>query len=630
MESSRPAMTVFATLWLTLWMATTHTASADPGARPADALLRLVPPDAAVVVTVEGLRDQARTFGESRLAAGLRRLPAVQAWLDSEKCRQFEHARAMIETTLGANLTELRDELLGDAVVLALRLPSDAAQEPRGLVLIQARNRALLQRVIRIINLTQQQSGELSKVVEHQRAGTTYHVREFAAAAGRPPEWYVDYPDGTLALSNSETLIHAVIDRKGQPSTVPDRSRKQTAGDTTAKVDASLCDLPKFKSVEHRLPERALVRLFVDPRRVERLITAAPRPSNAADDRLKGMLERYLGAVDYAGAALVWSDRTLVLHAVEMLDRSKLDPWIVRLCHDARPINPAFRRVPPTALAVAAGHVDALALWDALALIVPDEDQPRLTNIETVLTGLFLGQDLRSRVLPKLGPGILGYLDSPSEAVQGPQLPGAAARRTWPFPPVLVVSLGDADHVQAPGSVTVAAAVDNALRTVLALTALDEKRAQGRSRIVTRTVAGAAVTTLDTPLPFTYAIDRAGDRLVLSTSADSVVRYLEGSSSAEAGKRFEHFQTVAFPKAETFLCVDLDALHGLGERHRDILAQTIAASRNRPVADVKGDLDHVLPLAGLFQAAFVSSRIEPDATAVYHSAGLILHDQTAK
>ena len=57
---------------------------------PADALLRLVPPDAAVVVTVEGLRDQASAFLKSRLAADLRRLPAVRAWFASEKYRQFE------------------------------------------------------------------------------------------------------------------------------------------------------------------------------------------------------------------------------------------------------------------------------------------------------------------------------------------------------------------------------------------------------------------------------------------------------------------------------------------------------------------------------------------------------------
>ena len=616
----KPTSTLWAALWLSLWVATGQTVADEPGARPADALLRVVPPDVAVVVTVEGLRDQALAFSKTRLAADLRRLPAVRAWLDSEKHKRFEQSRAMIETILGANLTELRDEILGDAVVLALRLPSEPAKEARGLVLVQARNEALLQRVIRIINLTQQESGELSKVVEHKRAGTTYHAREFPAAAGRPPEWYVAYPDGTFALSNSETLIQAVIDRKGRPSTSSESS----------PTDAGLGDQPNFKSVQQRLPERALVRLFVDPRQVERLIADAPRPSKPTDARLKAMIERYLAAVDYAGAAFLWNDRTLVLHAVETLEPSKLDPWILRLSRDGRTFNPALRRVPPTALAVASVHVDALALRDALDLIVPDEDQPRLINMETVLTGLFLGQDLRSKILPRLGPGVFGYLDSPSETVVEPLRPGQSARRAWPISPVLVLSLGDAEKAQEPARVTTAAAVDNALGTMLALTALDEKRAQGRSRLIGTVVAGASVTTLDTPSPFAYSVDRAGDRLVVSNLVDSIARYLEGSSDSKTGQRFEQFQATAFPEAETFLCVDLDALHGLADRHRDILAQTIAARQNRPVADVKGDLDQVLTLARQFQAAFVSSRIDADTAAVHHSAGLILHDEAAK
>ncbi len=373
-----------------------------------------------------------------------------------------------------------------------------------------------------------------------------------------------------------------------------------------------------------------MVRLFVDPRQVERLIAAAPRPSKPTDVRLKAMIERYLAAVNYAGAAFVWNDRTLVLHAVETLDPSKLDPWILRLSRDGRTFNPTLRRVPPTALAVASVHVDAVALRDALDLIVPDEDQPKLINIETVLTGLFLGQDLRSKILPRLGPGVFGYLDSPSETVVEPLRPGQAARRAWPISPVLVLSLGDAQKAQEPARVTTAAAVDNALRTMLALTALDEKRAQGRSRIIGRMVAGSAVATLDTPIPFAYAVDRAGDRLVVSNLADSIARYLEGSSDSKTGQRFDQFRATAFPEAETFLCIDLDAVNGMADGHRDILVQTIAARQKRSVADVKKDLDQVLTLARLFQAAFVSSRIDPDATAVHQSAGLILHDEAAK
>ena len=67
-ESSRSALAV---VWLFFLVVITSAAGAEQLPRPADDLLRLVAPDAAVVVTVEGLRDQANAFLKSRLAADL-------------------------------------------------------------------------------------------------------------------------------------------------------------------------------------------------------------------------------------------------------------------------------------------------------------------------------------------------------------------------------------------------------------------------------------------------------------------------------------------------------------------------------------------------------------------------------
>ena len=51
--------------------------------------------------------------------------------------------------------------------------------------------------------------------------------------------------------------------------------------------------------------------------------------------------------------------------------------------------------------------------------------------------------------------------------------------------------------------------------------------------------------------------------------------------------------------------------------------------QERPEADVDGDLTQVLALARLFEAAFVTSRIDRQATAVQRRMGLILHDANA-
>ncbi len=286
--------------------------------RVAGGLLRLVPPDATVVATVEGLRDHVRAVTASRLASNFRRLPAARAWFQSDPYRQFERSCADIESGLGVKLSDLRDDLVGDAVVLVLRLDPDALPDPRlarGMLLLRARDPGLLERVIARVNASQRGSGELERVVDRTRAETTYHVREFPAVSGRQPEWYVSYPDGTFAFSNSEAMIQGIIDRKARLTAA------NTGTDRRDTDGPGLGDLPKFKAVQRQLPEPALARIFIDPRAIQRLLAAVPRPNTTSDVRIVAMLERYLAAVEYGGAALTWGADAIVVHAVEH-DRS--------------------------------------------------------------------------------------------------------------------------------------------------------------------------------------------------------------------------------------------------------------------------------------------------------------------
>ena len=223
--------------------------------------------------------------------------------------------------------------------MLALRLPPEApadSSQARGLVLFKARDPALLEQLILAVNAAQKESGELDQVADRQRAGIIYHIRKFPDAAARLPESYIAYPDGTFAFSNSESLIQAVIDRKSQP---PAAGTASVAA--ARKRESGVGDLPKFKEVQGHLPEKALARLFVDPRLIERLMAASPHPSKAADANILALIERYVAAVRYVGAALVWGDKTIVVHTVETLDPARLDPWLRRWAGDTARKQPS-------------------------------------------------------------------------------------------------------------------------------------------------------------------------------------------------------------------------------------------------------------------------------------------------
>ena len=394
--------------WLTVWRAIlglellvlATAARAGEPVSPARELQKLIPPDASVVLTVEDLRGQVRELLASRLAAELQKLPAVKAWFDSEKYEQLETARDQIEGVLQTKLTEIRDQIVGDAVVIALRLPLDSPFDPsraRGILALKAANPALLKRLIDLVNTTQQQNGELAAVVERKRGDISYFVREFPAGSEHLPEAYVTFADGTFAVSNFGSLIADFIDRK-----------TGNADDAT-QPPASLADLPRFQTLDHKLPAQPLARLYIDPRLAESLFKNSPKPRSPGE----ALIQRYVGALESAGAALVVSEKHLALHTAQVFEPGKFRELVGSGAVRPTATVPRIDRVPATTLGVGSVLVDLAALYRFFAQTVPEPEQQRLANAEIALKGVFLGQDPRTRILPGLGPRILVFVGCP-------------------------------------------------------------------------------------------------------------------------------------------------------------------------------------------------------------------------
>src|SRR5262249_40902538 len=155
---------------------------------------------------------------------------------------------------------------------------------------------------------------------------------------------------------NSQELIWEVVDRKAAgpgPLAVGSLEPVKPAGSPTGP---GLGESPGLLAVRRRLPERPLARLYVDPRAVERLLAQAHPSAKPDDVQFLAMLKRHLAAVEYAGAALVWTSDAIVVYAVETLDPSRTDGWLRRWAGDSRPYRKDLLRVPRTALALASAH----------------------------------------------------------------------------------------------------------------------------------------------------------------------------------------------------------------------------------------------------------------------------------
>jgi hypothetical protein len=524
-----------------------------------------------------------------------------------------------VEALLQVSLLDIRDKILGDAVVFALRLPADAPIDPsraQGVLVLKAADSALLKRLIEVVNTTQQQNGDIAAVEERKFGGDSYFVRKYPAGTERPAEAYASFADGTFALSNSATLIQGVIERKAaRPIGSPD-------------APASLAEVARFQSLDRQLPEPALARLFIDGRLTERLFKQASQQKPSGDDRRVAMIERWLEALQYAGATFSAKDGRVMLHAAHTFEPRKLEQLLGPAAANAPAVlvAPRLDHVPTTALALVSVQLDLASVYQTITRLVPEPDQPRLANFETALRGIFLGQDLGTRILPGLGPRVLALIDEPADW-------GAANHRSsnkWPFPTVLAVELGgdrdsgtSFDRSAAQGRPSLAAACENAFRTLLAVLALDDKRAGGKSSVVTREVGGLKISTLDPPISFAYTVDPEGHRLVLGTSASAVEQYILAGSDPQAARRFRQLQAGSFADAHSFVCLDLAAAEAMMRKHRNPLTKMIAERDRRPVEAVAGDLDQFLALAHLLDAAFFALRVDRPAATIHETLGVL-------
>src|SRR5262245_2402406 len=109
-------------------------------APPRDELLRLVSSDAGFCVVMQDLRGHLARLERSSFAARLSASRFGQVFRDTPEFRKLATLDEHLFADLNVSWTQLRDDILGDAVVLAYTPgPPGRPSEEQGLLLIHAR-----------------------------------------------------------------------------------------------------------------------------------------------------------------------------------------------------------------------------------------------------------------------------------------------------------------------------------------------------------------------------------------------------------------------------------------------------------------------------------------------------------
>ncbi len=377
-------------------------------AAPREELLRLVPDSVGFCLVVQDLRGHAAALRDSPFLEQLSQSPFAVKIRNSDDLKKLDAIESKMKEKLGFDWTRLRDDILGDALVLAYRPgPPGKPEQEQGVMLLRARNEKVLTDLIERINKVQKEEGELKDVEERRHNGAVYYRRlewDKRGECDKPPTFY--YVHGPiLALSTQESMLREVMDgdRTRSSETLPEAARR-------------LHDLDA---------ERALLAVWINPRAFDAEVDAKVAHAPAERSATVKHVALYWKALDSVVLSLSPADRDINLSLGVRAHVAELPEAARRLFREAATASEVWRRFPESALLAIGSRLDGATLLDVLSGFLTAENRQALhATLNRQLAALLGEEDFARDVLPALGPDWGLCLTAPATAEKNwmPQL----------------------------------------------------------------------------------------------------------------------------------------------------------------------------------------------------------------
>ncbi len=355
-------------LILLVWLAAVPFAAAQSAPFRYD-LLSLLPDDFAVCVVMHDLKGNAARWEKSAWLKMFRAAPLGKSLLEGPEMQQLERVQADLKKNLDLDWPTLRDDLLGDTLILAYNPgPKNQPDDERGLILLYARKPDRLRQFIDRLNEAQKTSGELKDLAELQYRGHTYHRRK----QGDKTQFYF-VKDSLAAFTVKEELLHAFLDRRAAPA-------KESAW------------VKRFKKAG---AENAFLTMCVNPRGLDAELLA----NGKKDDPFPS----YWRALEAIFVTVAIRDEAEVRLSIQA-NTEQLPKWARATFMQTWPASSLWDRFPEQSIVTIAAQTDFAGLGEALTLLMPEKDRKKLTSDWQGGIGAIVRLDLFKDLLPNIGP----------------------------------------------------------------------------------------------------------------------------------------------------------------------------------------------------------------------------------
>jgi hypothetical protein len=377
-------------------------ASATPlrAATPCDELLRLVPGDTTFCLVVRELRQHSEQLAESPFLARFAASRLGRALAGAPELRGLADLDRTLSTQLGVSAVQWRDELIGDAVVMAYQAgPPGRPDLEQGLVLTWARDPKLAADLIDRLNAAQQKSGEVRDVAVREHQGRKY-TRRFNTKTGG--DEFIWQRGGVVAFTNQESALRRLIDLDQQ----------------APPADAG--PSPVGQQLRALGIERSLAAWWINPRSFDPELDRKVAAAKGAEKAFLQNFRRYWLALE--GAALFLRlDKQIELGVALRARTEELPAPARRLFTEADKPSALWGTFSDDALVALAGRIDLASLAEAVGEFLTPEARhaARLAAEQSVGAVPGLGRDRLAAVLGRLGPDLGFAVSAPAPADPG-------------------------------------------------------------------------------------------------------------------------------------------------------------------------------------------------------------------
>ena len=518
-----------------------------------ESLLALVPSDVGLCVVVNDLRGHAQKWERSPWVQSLRQTSLVKAILDMPEARQIAGLEGELKKHLGIDWPTLRDDILGDSVVLAYTpgTPAHPEQE-QGMIALRAAKPRLLADLVDRFNRLQKDRGDLDvQGVKH--LGVTYYRR----TVGKNTYFY--YLDGPLLIvAGSEPMLQAAIAR--------DLGKAKDASPWPARFARAGAG-------------KSLVTLGVNPRAFDLF------PAPAKDGKSTGFAGLWR-ALDGVFVTLK-ADTDIELRLSLQGRASDMPAWAQHLFKETPPPSVLWQRFPEPSILTIAARTDFANLVDQMLATLPPDQRGKLTLGMQTAFNFFLGLDLFRDVLPNIGPDWGICVLPAKEGAAGPQVIAA-----------LAVKPGS-------GPEPVDEALFRGVQMLAGIAIAEHNRNKPDTPIRIETIHQGKVTVK------VFSQDKLfgpGVRPAFALKDG----FLLVASSPEAIARFGAHNALVLSKSETPLLrlspIELSQL--LKQRRAQVIAR-LQEKQHLTKEDAERNLDQLLGILDLFESVTFSQRSEP-------------------